>query len=82
MTRYQQEMAFLSDIVVTVTHHAKEFFINVLNVDPQKIFTIHNGSSIPNKTGKFKLRKNMVFPSLIKLWFSQGGLPKIRDSRF
>lgn len=76
MTRYQQEMASISDTVVTVTHHAKEFFVNVLNIDQNKIFTIYNGSSLPNRMKKTNLRKRYGFSDRHKIILFSGRIAK------
>lgn len=47
MTEYQQNMAMISDVTITVTDHAKSFFINALDIPLEKIHTIYNGIPIP-----------------------------------
>src|SRR5690606_2842028 len=56
---YQQQLAQLADKVVTVTHQARQFFINTLNIPSAKIQTIYNGIDLPSKTqaDKSALRK-------------------------
>lgn len=44
----QCKIADLSDLVITVTHQAEQFFANILNIRSEKIRTIYNG--IPSDT--------------------------------
>jgi len=76
MTRYQQEMASISDFVVTVTHHAKAFFVHVLDIDPNKFSTIYNGGSLPNRKRKRNLRKRYGFSDLDKIIVFSGRITK------
>lgn len=82
MTRYQQEMASISDYVVTVTHHAKEFFVNVLDINPNKFFTIYNGGSLPNRKRKTNLRKRYGFSDLDKIIIFSGRITKDKGFPF
>ncbi|WP_026632533.1 glycosyltransferase [Dyadobacter alkalitolerans] len=48
MTEYQRRMVLLADQAVAVTHHARNFFIDVLEIPEKKIRTIYNGSNESN----------------------------------
>jgi glycosyltransferase involved in cell wall biosynthesis len=48
-TRYQKEMADISEHVVTVTRQAEDFFCDVLDISKSKISTIYNGLNFSSK---------------------------------
>lgn len=78
MTRYQQEMALASDMVITVTNHAKDFFVNVLDIPSYKVVTIYNGRSVPSKKQERKqgLRKKYGFNKAEKIILFSGRITK------
>lgn len=78
MTRYQQQMALVSDMVITVTHHARDFFVKVLDIPSNKVVTIYNGRPVPgNQTArKQALRKKYGFNRTEKILLFSGRLTK------
>jgi glycosyltransferase involved in cell wall biosynthesis len=77
MTRYQQEIALLSDIVITVTNHAKDFFINELDIPAKKIVAIYNGMPLPEKKeNNLGLRKKYGFTQSEKIILFSGRVTK------
>ncbi len=58
---YQQRIAMLADRVITVSHQARSFFINILEIPPEKIHTIYNGIAPPkiSNSPKRKIRKRL-----------------------
>jgi glycosyltransferase involved in cell wall biosynthesis len=63
MTEYQRQMVLLADQAVAVTHHARNFFVDILEIPEKKIRTIYNGSneSILNYSSKTYLRQKYGF---------------------
>lgn len=78
MTLCQKQMVELCDVTVTVTDHARNLFINVLDIHPTKIVTIYNGIKIINakKVGKLILRKHYGFRSSDKIIIFSGRITK------
>ncbi len=74
MTRCQQQLAQLSDIVITVTDHARAFFSNVLKIPARKITTIYNGSPLPGPSleNKRSLRSRYGFSQAEKIILFSG----------
>lgn len=72
MTKYQQNMAWVSDATITVTNHAKNIFVNVLDIPVEKIHTIYNGIPIPKTSGNRDLlrKKYDLLQSDIIILFS------------
>ncbi|QHT66796.1 glycosyltransferase [Rhodocytophaga rosea] len=78
MTRYQQEIALLSDITITVTNHARNFFIEVLHIPASKVVTIYNGMPVPTNKNESKqvLRKKYGFARNDKIVLFSGRVTK------
>lgn len=49
VSKYQKEIADLSDITICVTHHARTLMESLFNINSKKIRTIYNGVSIVNE---------------------------------
>lgn len=78
MTRYQKDLATISDVVITVTDHARNFLIKVLDVPAKKIHTIYDGISPPllKKGRKQELRKIYGFQRTDKVILYSGRIAK------
>lgn len=74
MTYYQCKIALISDRVITVTKHAKDFFVKVLNVERNKINVIYNGVELPRleKKSKQLLREKYGFSKKEKIILFSG----------
>lgn len=81
---YQQAIAKTVDHVVTVTDQARNFFINILDIEPDKLTTIYNGIVIPqiNDANKNILRKKYGFTPEEKIILFTGRIKEEKGLHF
>ncbi len=58
---FQQRIAMLADRVITFNHQARSFFMDILKIPPEKIYTIYNGIAPPtiSKSPRSKIREKL-----------------------
>lgn len=74
----QQKMAQIADKLIVVTAQAKAFFVNTLDIQPEKIEIIHNGIQDPGQRPESKgsLRKKYGLSDVEKIVIYTGRVQK------